>query len=402
MAVAEDPGLSDELRAGLEHLTSFERSSASDGERRAAEWIAARLAEEGCEARVETAPSVGGFWGTLGVLNGWPAVAGLWAARNPRSWLRRLGAVKVGALAAVAIWDDVSGGRQWFRRRFLPQRTTHNVIAVTGDRDAERTVVLIAHHDAAHGGAVYSPKLPEQAYERNPAAFDRDRHPPIMGLVWLGPVLVALGGLLRSKLLLRLGAGLGAGSVAAMLDIGRSPVSPGANDNLTAVAGLLHVARRLREEPVTGLRVILLSTGSEESFMEGMQGYARDHFAAHPPATTDFLCLESMGSPVTVIPAGEGMLKMRDYPAEAVAALEDAARAEDVGFLGGLRITLATDALIPLRHGYRVATLASVAEPLKLPTNYHSPHDTVENLDWPTLMANCRVAERWVRDRAAS
>ncbi len=49
-----------------------------------------------------------------------------------------------------------------------------------------------------------------------------------------------------------------------------------------------------------------------------------------------------------------------------------------------------------------MATLASVEEPLKLPSNYHAMTDTVENLDWPTLLTNCRVAERWVRRHAAN
>jgi hypothetical protein len=400
VGVSED-GLSAELREGLRHLTSFERSSASEGERRAAEWIAARLREEGCDARVEQAPSTGGFWGANGLLNGLPALAALWLAGKPRSWLRRLVAFVFGVVGATGIWDDVSGGRQWFRRRALPQRTTHTVVAETGDRDAARTLVLVSHHDSAHCGAVYSPKIPQFAYDRNPESFDRDRHPPIMALVWIGPVLVTVGAALRSTFLLRLGAAFGLSTTVAMADIGRSPISPGANDNLSAVAGLLYVARRLREEPVSGVRVLLVSTGSEESFMEGMQGFGRDHFASLPPEATDFLVLESMGSPVTVIPAGEGMLKMRDYPPAAVADLEAAAREEGIRFLDGIKITLATDALIPLRAGYRVATLASVAEPLKLPSNYHAMTDTVENLDWPTLLTNCRVAERWVRRQAS-
>ena len=143
-------------------------------------------------------------------------------------------------------------------------------------------------------------------------------------------MLVTLGAAIRSRFLLRLGSAFGLASAAAMADIGRSPISPGANDNLSAVAGLLYVARRLREQPVSGVRVLLVSTGSEESFMEGMQGFGRDHFDSLPTETTDFLVLESMGSPVTVIPAGEGMLRMRDYPPEAVAMLEAAARDEGI------------------------------------------------------------------------
>src|SRR4051812_4069771 len=107
MATTTSRSLQDDLEAALRHLTSFERPSASAGERRAAEWIAAKLTEAGCTARVEEEPAHGGFWWPMGLLNGVPALAAL-AGR------RRLAAA-LGAVAAAGIWDDVSGGSQWFR-----------------------------------------------------------------------------------------------------------------------------------------------------------------------------------------------------------------------------------------------------------------------------------------------
>ncbi len=65
-----------------------------------------------------------------------------------------------------------------------------------------------------------------------------------------------------------------------MANIGASRVVPGANDNLSAVAVVVALAHSLREKPPNGVRVLLLSTGSEESFMEGMQGFAKRHFPA--------------------------------------------------------------------------------------------------------------------------
>ena len=61
MGVSEDR-LTAELREGLQHLTSFERSSASEGEQRAAEWIAeseagrpnySRMQQEGKDHAIE-------------------------------------------------------------------------------------------------------------------------------------------------------------------------------------------------------------------------------------------------------------------------------------------------------------------------------------------------------------
>jgi Peptidase family M28 len=390
-----------ELEAAIRHLASFPRPSASDGERRAAEWIAERLRDEGCHARVEAERAHGTYWWPLGLVNGAVALAALGAMRHPRSRARRLLAAALGAAGAAAVWDDIGGGRQWFRRP-LQAGATYNVVAEAGDPGAARTAVLLAHHDAAHGGAVFSPKIPRWVYDRRPDLFEtNDRHLPIMYGVFLGPVLAALGALTGRRGPLAAAAMFGAGTAAAMTDIGRSPVSPGANDNLSAVAALLFVARRLREEPVRGLRVLLVSTGSEESFMEGMQGFVARHRDALRPDRTEMLCLESIGSPDAVVIEGEGMLRMRMYPAPAREALAAAADEVGVPVLRNLKTVLATDALIALRAGYRVVTLASVNE-VKLPANYHSAHDTPDNLDWKTLLGCARVTERWVRRTAAT
>ena len=69
MAVTADAAaLRAELEDVVRHLASFERPSASDGERRAAEWIALRLAEHGCEARVEQERAHGTYWWPMGLL----------------------------------------------------------------------------------------------------------------------------------------------------------------------------------------------------------------------------------------------------------------------------------------------------------------------------------------------
>ena len=140
----------------VRELASFERPSASEGERRAAEWLAAELERAGArDVRIETERAHGGYWWPLGLLN----AAALAAAAAGR---RTLGAL-VGAAGAAAVYDDVGGGRLWFRRRLLAHRPTYNVVAEAGDPDAQRTVVFVAHHDAAHSGLVFHPALPRIA-----------------------------------------------------------------------------------------------------------------------------------------------------------------------------------------------------------------------------------------------
>ena len=375
----------------VRELAAIERPSASEGERRAAYRIAAELREAGCrEVRVEEERAHGGYWWPLGLLNVAAAVAAL---RGRRA------AALVGTLAAAAIYDDVSGGKLWFRRRLLPDRSTWNVVAETGDPDAERTVVFVAHHDAAHSGFVFHPSLPRIAMERLPGLHAKaNQSLPIIFGVFLGPLLLALWGLLGRRPLRWAGAFFSLGATAAMVDIGARQAVPGANDNLSSVGVLVALAHAVRERPPRGVRVILLSTGSEESFMEGMQAFGRRHFPSLPPETTEFVCLECVGSPILCLVEGEGMLRMRGYPEKAREALAAAAADAGVELRRGLRTVAATDGLIPLRAGYRVSLLGGIDE-TKFPANYHWPTDVPDNLDWSSIEGAVEVCEAYLRRR---
>jgi Peptidase family M28 len=376
-------------------LGAFERPSASPGERQAAEWIAERLRATGCSVAIEEERAHGGYWWPLGVANVVAATGGVAALRRRSRGGRWLGAI-AGAAAAASVWDDVSG-RLHTRRRLLPHRSTWNVVAATGDPGAERTLVIVAHHDAAHSGLVFHPALGRIGPRFFPRAHERAEQTfPVMQLVWGGPLTILAGATLKSTRLLGAGVALSLGTAVAMANIGASGVVPGANDNLSAVAVLLGLAERLREQPVAGLRVLLVSTGSEESFMEGMHGFARRHFPRLDPAQTEVLCLECLGGSTMIVLEGEGMLRMHDYPAAMREELAAAAAAAGVEVTRGLRTVAATDGLIALRAGYPTVTLASIDE-TKLPRNYHWPSDTPESLSWETVENALSVSEAFLR-----
>jgi Peptidase family M28 len=373
----------------VRELAAYERPSASDGERRAAEWLAGELRAAGCrEVRVEEERAHGGYWWPLGLLNAASALAAL---------LGRRMAALVGSVAAAAVYDDVSGGRLWFRRRTLPQRPTWNVVAEAGQPDADRTVVFIAHHDAAHSGLVFHPELPRIGMRLAPRLHERaNQSIPLIFGVFLGPLLLALWGLLGRRWLWRAGMFFSVGASGFMADIGASEVVPGANDNLSAVAVLVALAHELAEEPPEGVRVILLSTGSEEGFMEGMQAFGRRHFRELPRETTEFVCLECVGSPQLCVVEAEGMLRMRYYPETSREALARAGDEAGVDLMRGLRTVAATDALIPLRAGYPACTLGGIDE-TKFPAEYHWPSDTPDNLHWPSIEAAVAICAHYVR-----
>jgi hypothetical protein len=295
--------------------------------------------------------------------------------------------------------DDVSAGPHVLRR-LLPRRTTFNVVAEAGDRDAERTIVFVAHHDAAHGGLIFAPQLTTVPADAFPDWYERRQtSPQVMLIVAGGPALVALGAVTGVRALLRAGTVLALGSAAAFADIAARPVVPGANDNLSGVAVVVELARALRERPVRGVRVLLVSTGSEESFMEGMRGFARRHFGSLPPESTEVICLDSVGSPELILIEGEGMLRMRDYTSALRDRLAATAARSGVHLRRGLRLGLATDGLIALKAGYPSAAIGSVTR-YKLPLNYHSPRDTADALHYDTVRDAAVLCEALVREAA--
>jgi Peptidase family M28 len=372
-------GLRDELRATVERLSALERPSASPGERQAAEWIAARLQDAGLRTRIERERVHGGFWWPIGLLN---AAAVLGA---------RLKSRLLAIVALALLVDDIDHRSRVFRRALLPKKSTWNVTAEAGDPLATQTVVVVAHHDAAHGGLIFDTSVLEAFARRFPWILSRmKRWPPVMWGVVLGPLLIALG---RR----RLGTVFSLGTVACMADISRTPVVPGANDNLAAVAALLVLARRRYE----GVRVLLVSTGSEESNSEGMQAWGRRHFPSLSHETTTFIALETLGSGRLAIAEGEGFLVPHAYSREVKNAIERCARDLDIAVIRGLSNSFASDGQIPLHARYPTALLGAL-DGFLLPANYHKPSDVPENVDYTCVENAVHLVDAFIHSRASA
>ena len=145
---------------------------------------------------------------------------------------------------------------------------------------------------------------------------------------------------------------------------------------------------------------MLAFVGSEESFMEGMQAFARRHFDSLPTESTTVFVLDTVGSPHLSVLEGEGMLYVRDYPERPKRLLKDAAQELGIWLYPNLRFRNATDALIAMNNGYEVAMLGSVTDE-KAPANYHWPTDTAENVNY-TSVANAAAICRTVLTRIAN
>ena len=143
--------------------------------------------------------------------------------------------------------------------------------------------------------------------------------------------------------------------------------------------------------------MILLSTGAEESFSEGMKAFGERHFAELPRESTFFLCLETLGSPHLLVLRGEGFLRMHEYPA-ARAGVDRRARrgARDLALPQPAHCDNGTDGLEPLAAGYEPSRSASCTD-LKQPANYHWPNDIADNVDFDTLADAIRLIEAPIR-----
>ena len=158
--------------------------------------------------------------------------------------------------------------------------------------------MLLAHHDAAPTGRIFDDRFQTWLGETFPGIIERiDTSLPLWWTLLTAPALVALGSLRGRRGLIAAGVAGSALGAAVFEDVARSPVVPGANDNLTAVAVLVALAERLRARPVDGLRVLLASCGAEEVIQGGIHGFARRHFPALDRDRTWFLNLETLGSP---------------------------------------------------------------------------------------------------------
>src|SRR3954466_13478013 len=209
-----------ELQEVVETRAAIPRPSASEGEARAAHWIAERLRSHGCDVQVDVEPAYGDFWKPLFALNLLGVAAGALTLRRRR----KLGALLAG-LSALGIADEISLGPYLTRRLVSRRRTTTNVVAVTGDRDADRTLVLMAHHDAARTSFIFSQEPQKWIWRNYPDYIaTHDTSAPVWFPAVAAPLLVALG-------LRRVGALLCGLGLVVYGDMGRHKAVPRANAN---------------------------------------------------------------------------------------------------------------------------------------------------------------------------
>lgn len=354
------------MREDVEALAQLRRRAITAGERESAKWVAGRLSALGADdVRIIS------FRGqsTWAWAHGAHMLAGLAA-----SWVRgRLGQL-LGVLVAVSYELDTSARSQWLRR-LLPGRPGYSVEArIAGKGPARRTLVLVAHHDAAHSGLVWHP-VANAANRRRSARSGRafpSHAAPLAGLAAAaGPRYLRM----PARLLL-------ATSTLLFGQAALSPTVPGANDNATGVAAVLELARRLRERPLPGVDVVIVSPGGEEAGTVGMRAWMRGPGRSLDRRSTLVVNLDAIGSGGhLVVSRREGLtgwFRSGD--------VDLSQRGAQVAGLPAPRVVTfpnVTDAFVARHAGLRTISVLSYEDGWI--SNLHMPSDVPANVGWSTV-----------------
>ncbi len=381
------------LREVCEQLAPLDKTPCSPGERVAAEWIAERLRDAAvADVALEDEPC----WGTFPPTSLALGLAGVLGCATVLAGKRIAGSLL--ALASVAgVLDEAENGPRIVRRAVRRQRTTVNVVARAGDPDGGRTLVLLAHHDAAQTGRLFDQGLQIKIHRRFPGLLQRFKTQPPQWWVGVAGQLLAVAGALsgspaRRRARAAKGLAINAFGVAVIADIMRSPTVPAANDNLSAVAAIVAVAERLRDEPIPGLRVLLVSAGAEETLQDGIRAFIARHKSELETDSTWVLNMDTIGSPRLIMIEGEGPFHIAEYTDPGFRDLiERCASEQGIALERGFRARASTDSVITSRAGYPSTCLGSLNE-WQMMSNYHLMSDVPENLDYSTIESVTRLA----------
>ena len=373
------------------------RSSAGPGEQEAARWAAARHEECG-------AAGVGLERYTGRTTNSW-SFAGHSVVALAGQLAGGIGGALVALASLVSLERDASGRVPWRRRLAGGSEGASAFGRVPASGQRRGAVVIVAHIDAAKTGLAWNPRVTQLGARRNLARRAMD---PVMGLQAAAIAGSALAALLpRGSTLRRLvafpAAALHLVAIALNIDIARSPVVPGANDNASGVAAALALASAFAADPPENVDLEIALVGSEEVGMCGFHAWLERRQAALDPATTLVLGLDTVGSGTPILAATEGAVATHRYRQDALELVDEGARLAGEPEPPRWRIGAWTDPLLALLRGYPAASILSIG-PGYYP-HYHHPSDLPEHVDYGSVAACARIAagavEAWDRRLAA-
>ena len=363
------------LRHDVQQLASFDRRTTRSGERRSAEWIASRLTDIGATDIAVTEFRSQSSWAPANAAYALAALAAGTVGGAPGRML---------AAALAASYElEVSGRSHWVRR-LLPAGQGVSVTArIPAEGKARRTLVLVAHHDAAHNGMVWHPRT--VALNRMWSRRTGETMPTH------APVLAAMAAQTLPVRPVRLAAQFVlAAATLAMIQSARSYTTPGANDNATGVASVLEVANRLAAQRLTETDVLLVFPGGEEAGNTGMRAWVHCNSRRLDPGNTLVINLDSLGSGGYLVVARREGLTGR-------LAAEDVKLATDVAAAAGIELRTVSfpnvcDTSMARYQGMHAVSLLSYDSGWI--RNLHMRSDTVDQVRWNTVHQAVTLVEK--------
>ena len=304
------------------------------------------------------------------------------------------------AAAAGSYWADVSR-RGYLLRRLLGFRDAANlVVTAPAEGSVAARVVFIAHADAGYTGWVFDPRVIRRAeggpaFLRRPVELATKATAALMGFDALRMVLGPLTLPLRPVEWLLTVPALMTTALNAQIML-RNTIVPGANDNLSAVAALPILARRLVPGKPKNVELVFVVSACEEAHLGGADALAREMEGAWDKETTAVIALDGITNGNLHYIAAEGEVGRVEATPWLCATAEEVARG--TGGIGQIEPPAGgSDAGPFLARGFDAIAFVCVDPALGAPRHYHQPSDTPENLDIDQLMRSIDFAERFAR-----
>jgi len=303
-----------------------------------------------------------------------------------------------------------SNRKAYLGRRLFPFKPSRNILGILPADGLEPAlrVVLCAHVDAAFTGFFFRPDV-LKTVGRDPPLGQKWLHRAMeltvrsqfalaatdVARMVLGPLSWPLRPL---EFLLTVPSLL---ATLTQLDIViRNQIVPGANDDLSGVAALVILARRLSATKPPEVELVFAATGCEEASLGGGDAIARDFDGEWDKTRTVVVGLDGLGNGQLRYLVEEGEVTARRIPAWIEEVCQETSRSEP-RFAGvtGFEVPIGgSDISAFLARGWEGVCLAAVDPEIGAPRHYHMPSDTPENLAYDEVMDSIDYAERLVQN----
>jgi len=397
------PGSGDQQRDALALIESIvasypRRRAGSVSERRAQELVGAALEAEGLSTRSEPFDFCDNLYRVIALHFGLGTLGSLLGTRAPLAALAL-------HLGAASYWRR-SALRTPMVHPLVPSGRSQNLLAtLPATEPLTLRLVIPAHIDGGFTGRVFASGVTHQllsAIARGPLAV---LNQPLalatysqLALAVLDGVTLVGGGRGAAARWLRRGLSL-PGLLTAVLSgevALRDEIVPGANDDLSGVAGAMLLARRLGPSKPASVAIVVAITGAEEVGLAGARALAESGCWSRDDTVVVALDGIANGALHYFL---EGEVE-RTPLASWLQELLDEVIASDPRFAavtchdvpaGG------TDAYAFRQRGFDGVCLGCVDPRLGTPRHYHQHSDVPDNLDMDELMLAVDFAEQLCR-----